>query len=357
MYHTTIKDLFNSRDIFKDLDRVSDSEARSICVIPFGSVDDVFKIITEKVFNSKTVKEIKKKKGIGLYTLEVYSRSEGVQTASGNFLIYKVPGYEYSFLLISLDDTVFFHRQLRSFIRQFKTEIILPFIKSHDLIKLIETYQSSNGIDEIIIARASQKIRYDGEHRMTSVTWNNSNVEKAYEWLREHNGFFKSIQFKAMSLGFEVTNTFVDRRGTMRIQRNFSKVFAAIVKPNVDVLNRYIILFNKRGRRDNKHLDVRPLEINFDSELFQDKANHAKFIEMMCLLKDASISTLHGNPYIHVSIMDYIDGSSYDLWVVDTKQILLVPQLRSTIMSLKRIVNHIFDYYAEGEIVSYGKQG
>ncbi len=95
-------------------------------------------------------------------------------------------------------------------------------------------------------------------------------------------------------------------------------------------------------------MEIRPLEINFEQELFKEKSNHANFIGMLSLLEDSSVSVLHGNPYIHLSIMDYIDGSSYDLWVVDSKQILLVPQLNSTIASLKRIVNHIYDYYAEG---------
>jgi hypothetical protein len=266
-----------------------------------------------------------------------------------------MPHYQYSYLLISLDDTDFFHRQLRSFIRLFHGEVILPFIKSRDLINLIENYQSNSAINEIIITRASQKIRYHGESRMTTVTWNNSSLEEAYEWLQENNGFFKSIQFKAIKFDQEVTNSFIDRRGTMRIDKNFRRLFQSFLIPNISLLDRYIKLFNKRGRNDNKDLDVRPLEINFETELFREKENHAKFIQMLMWLSDTSVSVVHGNPYIHLSIMDYIDGSSYDLWVVDSKQILIIPQLRSSIISLKRIVNHIFDYYAEGEIISHEK--
>lgn len=355
MYHTSLESIFQSKDILRTLDRVSDNEARTICLIPFGSVHNIFKKLTEKTFPSRIIKEIKVKRNIGLYNLEIYARKDGALTVDGKFIVYRMPEFEYCYLLIALDDTEFFHRQLRSLVTLFYNEIVLSFIKSNDLINLIENYQSTNNISEIIITRATQKIRYHGESRMTTVTWNNSSLEEAYEWLRENNGFFKSVQFKAMRLEKEVTNSFVDRRGTMRIDKNFSKLFQSFVIPNFTLLDKYIKLFNNRGRRDNKLLDVNPLAINFDNDLFEDKANHIRFIEMLAELSDTSVSVIHGNPYIHVSIMDYVDGSTYDLWVLNWKQILIVPQLRSSIISLKRIVNHIFDYYAEGEIRNYDK--
>jgi hypothetical protein len=185
---------------------------------------------------------------------------------------------------------------------------------------------------------------------MSTLTWNNSSIDDAKEWLDENDGFFKSIQFKAIEVDREVTNSFIDRRGTMRIDKNFSKLFTSCIVPILSMLDSYMKLFENRGRRDNKLLKVRPLEINFETQVFMEKENHVKFIKMMTYLEDTSISVLHANPYMHLSIMDYDDGSSYDLWVVNASQILLVPQLRSSIISLKRIVNHIFDYYAEGEI-------
>ena len=59
----------------------------------------------------------------------------------------------------------------------------------------------------------------------------------------------------------------------------------------------------------------------------------------------------HGNPYIHMSVADYTDGSSYDLWVVNPKRIVIVPQIRATEGSLSRLTNHIFEQFKEGEII------
>lgn len=353
MFNTDINTLFSARNILHALDKISDSEAKAIGLIPFGSIEDVFSLVTKKKGSNRNVEKIKEKPNQVLYNLEKYDRTTGELKFSGKFIIYKIPNYQFSYLVITFEDSEFFHQELRPFIKSFYSEVILSFFKSKDLIRLIENYQSSNGINEIKITRASQKIRYHDESSMSTVTWNNSSLEDAYQWLRENNGFFKSIQFKAFKFDLEVSNIFIDRRGILRVERNFSKVYESLVIPNFKIIEHYIKLFNKRGRRDNELLAARPLEINFGQEIFEDKSNHGQFIQMLSSLDDLSVSVMHGNPYIHLAIVDYIDGSTCDIWVVDSKQLLIVPQLHSSIISLKRIVNHIFDNYAEGEILNH----
>lgn len=349
-YNTSVGSIYEANDILKTLDRISDSEEKTICLIPFGSTHEIFEIFFKKHIPFHTITEVKRKAGLALYTLKAFHRVDNSLKFKRDFLLYKIPGFTFVYALISIGNPDLLHQELRSLLKYFYHEVIFSFIKSHDLIKLLEKYKSENNLDEIIITRASQKIRYFGEKKITSVTWPKSSLEEASKWLDDNDGFFKSLQFKGMQFDREVTNAFIDRQGTARVERNFSKVFQSIILPNLKYIDSYIKLFMNRGRRENDLLETRPLEINFEQEVFKDKANHSNFIGMLSKLEDASISVLHGNPYIHLSIMDYVDGSSYDLWVVDSKQILLVPQLNSTIVSLKRLVNHIYDYYAEGEI-------
>jgi hypothetical protein len=51
--------------------------------------------------------------------------------------------------------------------------------------------------------------------------------------------------------------------------------------------------------------------------------------------------------------LDYYDGSSFDVWVVSNNRIVVVPQFRGSLQAIKRLVNHIFDTYAEGQIEDY----
>jgi hypothetical protein len=62
---------------------------------------------------------------------------------------------------------------------------------------------------------------------------------------------------------------------------------------------------------------------------------------------------MHGNPYIFLTIIDYVDGSTFDIWVLKANELIIVPQLKSTVNSLKRVISHIFDRYAEGTIQEF----
>ena len=73
----------------------------------------------------------------------------------------------------------------------------------------------------------------------------------------------------------------------------------------------------------------------------------------MAVMKKTSLSVIHANPYIHLSVFDYYDGSSFNIWVLSTDRIIIVPQLKASFQSVKRLVNHIFDCYCEGDIEDY----
>jgi hypothetical protein len=68
-------------------------------------------------------------------------------------------------------------------------------------------------------------------------------------------------------------------------------------------------------------------------------------------MKASDVSIIHSNPYVNLSIIDYYDGSIYDIWILRSDIITIVPQMKSSHQALKRLVNHIFDTYAEGDLL------
>ena len=133
----------------------------------------------------------------------------------------------------------------------------------------------------------------------------------------------------------------------------FSGVFNSLVLPICEELGGNLKLFDKRSRRESKNLDVRPLVLEFDSERFTSVEENLKFIEALSLLEKASTSVLHNNPYVQLSIIDYIDGSTFDVWIMHSKEVVIVPQLKSTPPAINRLVSHIFDNYAECNITEF----
>jgi len=79
-------------------------------------------------------------------------------------------------------------------------------------------------------------------------------------------------------------------------------------------------------------------------------------VEALGRFPHGTCTILHANPYVHLSVVDNLDYSSADVWVVAQNQILIVPQLKASAAGLKRIVNHIFEHFREGKLSEYQGQ-
>jgi len=61
-------------------------------------------------------------------------------------------------------------------------------------------------------------------------------------------------------------------------------------------------------------------------------------------------------PYLHASIADFLDGSSFEIWVVNPRKVMIVPGPKCSVAALMRFTEHIFTHFGEGEVGEYGGQ-
>ena len=94
----------------------------------------------------------------------------------------------------------------------------------------------------------------------------------------------------------------------------------------------------------------RPLQLFYADSLLADKSQNHRLIRVLRKLPDASISVYHPNPFLHASVVDYMDGSSYAIWITDSTAITVIPELKATTQSLGRLFNHINEHFGEGTI-------
>ena len=97
-----------------------------------------------------------------------------------------------------------------------------------------------------------------------------------------------------------------------------------------------------------------PLIINFGRDIFADPARNKNHIAALASLPRTGISVYHRNPSIHAAIVDY-DGSSYDIFVLVSDKLAIIPQIYASESSMGRLVNHIFENMGGGRIERYEK--
>ena len=108
--------------------------------------------------------------------------------------------------------------------------------------------------------------------------------------------------------------------------------------------------FEKRDQLTSPTGKSRPVRIVYSQDVFADKRQNHRLIDTLHGLPDSSLSVLHPNPYMHASLVDYADGSSYEIWVTTPSSILIVPKRKATTESIERLCDCICDQFEEGDI-------
>lgn len=98
---------------------------------------------------------------------------------------------------------------------------------------------------------------------------------------------------------------------------------------------------------------VEPVVVRFGGSVLGDEGKNRRCADMIARMPDSSISTYHVGSHMHLSLVDYMDGSSYDVWAVTSDRLAIMPQIRASGVSVKRLVNHIFEHMGEGRLERY----
>lgn len=290
---------------------------------------------------------------VSLFEL-TYSQKQGQtqQQRSERFFIFPHQTYPGVWVLLTIGPGDFLQRAVLPVLRGMYPEVIQTFISHKRLRRLLDRFLADNGFSQLRITRASQKLRREDDARriIPVVSWPDMNVDEAFQWVAQNNGWFNKIEFEPYRDSRSVANISLTRQGVIRSDALLSIVVRDFVDPIAKTIHENIEFFSQRGRRDNPNLAVRPLSIDFGSEQFADVAENSRLIRSLRRLPSSSVSVLHGNPYLHASVIDYLDGSTFDVWVLRSTELVIVPQLKASFPAIKRLINHIFDIYAEGEI-------
>ena len=279
------------------------------------------------------------------------------------FFVYDHSEYPNVYVLLTLEDSRTF-ASLRAAIEGAFPTVITTFITHRRLERLMESFQSQNNLSRLVIKRASCRLRLPAREKagsrrvMPVVSWPQMDLREAFDWLREHDGWFQSLEFDAWQDHRLLASVSFSRQGITRATGLFSKVSAGFVDPVCKTIDENVRFFGQRARRDRDDLSVRPVVIDFESDDIASAEDRQLFVQAMRSFPAASVSVLHGNPYVHLSILDYYDGSLFDVWVLSGSEICIVPQMKGSVAASKRLVRHIFDEYAEGSLREYsGGQG
>jgi len=265
------------------------------------------------------------------------------------------------YMLVALAPSLVWDRSVRIPLDRTSTEVVKPSLTQVAMKQVLESFEKNlSGMTIRVVKAASRRwITAKGEPRRmgSRIDWELMSIDEAFREAKEEGKWFTNIKVELLRTGRQGRKfatgivASIHRHGYHQANAPFPELFSNLTPLLLEIGRETIRRLSNRSRLDSPSLAVRPLAIEYDMNLFKDPSRNRDFIRAATKIPRFGFSILHGNPYLHMALTDFADGSSYEVFVVEASRVFLVPQLRATPGSLNRLLSHLFSGFPEGKIV------
>lgn len=306
------------------------------------------------------------KRGGGPPNTTILLRVEGSSEGRSGRLFVVQTGIPQIYLAITHEGPSFVNT-LPSVLGRMYPYAFVPRFSSSEIRSMLEILESGTGLalttkritahrrinKQAAYVRKAKKPKTSTDHGESEITYAGVPYSESIKSALENDQWVGKAEL-ILSEGNSVRlEGYFSRGGLFKFRHSFL-IFKEHVLPHVlDLTIKKFKLYSNRSREDNGG-DVSPLVIKLESGTFDDRVQNRRFVEAMQCMGYTSSSVYHANSYVNMSLVDHMDGSSFDIWVMSPDKITIVPQLRATQASLSRLVAHIFERFQEGDVLEYG---
>ncbi len=92
------------------------------------------------------------------------------------------------------------------------------------------------------------------------------------------------------------------------------------------------------------------IAVQMPTGIFSEAESVSDLLEALSEQRGVGIAVLHRNPYLHVAVTDYLDGSNFDAFVTSNDSVLIYPGYRSSAGALTRLTEHLAERFAAREV-------
>jgi hypothetical protein len=301
------------------------------------------------------------------FQLEATFGRKEVRTVRGTFCVLPSTA-EGIARLVAVCRSDFWNKGVQRLLRQCYPGVSRIFLNQREFRRGLERLQLTLGERyRLMVQEVSMREQRDntpGRSRVSGydagMRWTDRGVGDIFDEALERRQFFRSIAFRietrAAGLPRWVTaaSCRLYRNGQIHLDGLYSECAQALFPLLESAAADRVGLFSNRGIRQRAYDPAKPLEVTYRRDLFSDKDTVARFRNTMMAIPRSTKAVFHANPYLHMSIADFVDGSSFEVWILSPRRILVVPQAKASVAAISRLVAHIFSEFEEGEVGEYG---
>lgn len=241
----------------------------------------------------------------------------------------------------------FYERGILWILKQSQPKISNFYTNSGDLENILNNLRRS--LSPEIRIEVTKAVAYS--HRDEgNISFEVHPYQQVFDLAEDANRYVDKVSFRVQQGEETVFNGFMSRDGQTKFQSGDASVY----------FNNYLPAYTNKGQekadlftdkeRSIETGEVNEIEIEFDQQVFRTSEDNRSLIQALSNISQSSVTVYHKNPYAHVSVLDYVDGSSCDVFVTESDTISLIPSYRGSLNSLMRISDQISREFQEGSV-------
>lgn len=262
--------------------------------------------------------------------------------------------------LLSISFSKFWYRAIRKLVKDLYPEAMPVFFRQDEVHDALVSFEQQLGSKfRVRIADVTMKGARGNRFYDTERLWTDLSVSESFESAIERNLWFTSIRFIVQqqtsqpNVYRKIASGRLNKKGEVFYDFYHFEIVSSLIEVLIEHSANRLQLLSRRGIRERNYQPGFPLEILFGDESFSDMSEIHRFGEVIQKYSYASKAVFHGNPYYHASVADFLDGSSFEIWIVSPSRTIIVPQARSSAQAFERLITHILYEFKEGKVNEY----
>jgi len=289
-----------------------------------------------------------------------YSRAISDRKFAGQFALFRT-ALPAIYLVMFVSARTYWRMAISPLIESLYPKVAAPFLTQLELYEILKQVQKAQAATGIRILELSARKRLRGEARkrfQSTREWTDEGVESVFREARQANQWFQSVTFEIVNRRedgrlYATSKGIISKYGYLACNDDFDLYTTIVANRLMEIAGTRLEFFSNRDRVSTSDHIPKPVTIDYENDILARIDETRRLSDALKRFKYGSCSVLHSNPYLHVSVVDNKDYSTVEVWVLSPKQILIVPQVRTSENALKRIVNHIFENFREGTISGF----
>jgi len=174
-------------------------------------------------------------------------------------------------------------------------------------------------------------------------------LAEVFAELKERELVLRSLDFTASSTGSRIALAAgIDKWMRLKYRSGSHVPFDEYLVSTVE----------SRLRQHVRNLDVRredalagkPIVFRFSRDVLTDRLRNQELVNTLASSPSVSVCAFHMNPYLHLAMVDYSDGSNMDIFADDPATLAVIPGKRCSVAAVSRAFNRVYAHFASGHI-------